>query len=283
MRSSYMLVILLLSIITVILAGIASRGVNQRYKKEVKTALGFWAQENSEILTEADIEELPEPVKKYIRYSGAVGKPKVWNFRVEMTGRMRNDQNSGWMKIKSFQYNFIKSPVRLFYIEGSMSGIPVYGIHAYKNEEGIMNIRILGLISVVNQSGKEMDISDTVTFFNDMCLFAPATLIDHRITWEPIDDLTTKAIFTNGSQKAAATLYFNESGELVNFISDDRYRIDKIAENLTWSTPVSEYKNHDSVNIMGKGSACWHYEDHSFSYAELDVEKVEYNIPDLRQ
>jgi hypothetical protein len=39
--------------------------------------------------------------------------------------------------------------------------------------------------------------SETVTLFNNMCLMAPATLIDSAIVWEAIDARTTKARFTN--------------------------------------------------------------------------------------
>jgi len=60
--------------------------------------------------------------------------------------------------------------------------------------------------------------------FNDMCLFAPASLVDSRISWEEVDAFIVKATFINGGNKVSAELYFNEKGELVNFISNDRYK-----------------------------------------------------------
>lgn len=262
--------------------GFISQGVTMRYEKEVKTALGFYSKDSSEILTEKDIVNLPESVQKYIRYAGALGKPKIWNFRVEMGGKLRNDDKSGWMEIKTVQYNFIESPVRMFYIKGSMFGIPVYGLHAYKSEEGIMLIKVMGLFPVVDVKGTEMNISDTVTIFNDMCVFAPASLIDKRIAWETVDQNTVKATFTNGSNKVTAMLYFNERGELVNFVSDDRYRIDKKAERLRWSTPIYSYKNYNGLNLSAKASALWHYPDREFSYADFDIQNVEYNVSEFK-
>ena len=62
-----------------------------------------------------------------------------------------------------------------------------------------------------------MNKAETVTVFNDMCLLAPATLIDKRIEWVPVDSVSAKATFTNGPNKITATLYFNEQGATNKF------------------------------------------------------------------
>lgn len=86
-----------------------------------------------------------------------------------------------------------------------------------------MDIRLLSLFKVTYVAGSEMDISETVTFFNDICVLAPAALIDKRITWQEIESNRVKAVFTNNDISISAWLYFNERGELVNFVSEDRY------------------------------------------------------------
>ena len=86
-----------------------------------------------------------------------------------------------------------------------------------------------------------MDKAETVTFFNDMCCMAPATLIDKRIVWQDKGNNVVEATFTNNGISVSANLYFNETGELVNFISNDRYNVDA-GKKLPWSTPLSNYK-----------------------------------------
>ncbi len=262
--------------------GFFCQDVRKRYEDEVRAALGIYSQEATAVLTENDIAELPELVKKYIKYVGALGKPKVWNFRVEMSGKMRSDENQAWMAVNSVQYNFIGRPVRVFFIKGSKFGIPAYGLHSYKNEEGIMLIKVLGLFPVVDQRGAEMNISDTVTVFNDMCVFAPATLVDKRIAWGAVGNNTVEAAFTNGNNRVSALLHFNETGELVNFVSADRYKIDGKIERPTWSTPICGYKNYAGLYLSARASAKWHYPDREFSYAEFDVMNIEYNVKTLK-
>ena len=66
---------------------------------------------------------------------------------------------------------------------------------------------------------------ETVTMFNDMCIMAPATLIDPAIDWEAVDAHTARARFTNAGHTIHAELSFNEAGELTNFVSDDRFQV----------------------------------------------------------
>jgi len=275
-------IILVILLVIIITLEFMSQGLKMQYKKEVKTALGFWSIENPDLLTKEDIASLPEPVQKYINYVGAIGKPKIWNYRIEMKGKMWSDEEKKPMSITSVQYNFTKNPLRMFYIKGNMMGLPVYGLHSYKNEEGKMQIKVLGLLSVVNATGVEMDISDTVTLLNDMCVFAPGALIDKRIQWEPIDELTTKATFTNGKNTVSAILYFNEEGQLINFISDDRYAIGKTTEKLRWSTPITKYINYSGVNLPANAKTIWHYPDREFTYGDFDVVSVVYNVTDYK-
>ena len=64
----------------------------KQFKNEVNSGLAVAASIPESILTEADMQYLPEPVRKYLRYSGAVGKPKVNNFKVEFVGQIRKNE-----------------------------------------------------------------------------------------------------------------------------------------------------------------------------------------------
>ena len=93
----------------------------------------------------------------------------------------------------------------------------------YKDATATMLIKVAGLVTVGDAKGEIMDKAETVTVFNDMCLMAPATFIDKRIKWEKIDQLIVKGTLNNNGVKISAVLYFNKKGELVNFVSNDRY------------------------------------------------------------
>ena len=145
----------------------------------------------------------------------------------------------------------MEASTRRFFMKAVMKKLPVAGYHCFNNGTAFMDIRLFSLLKVQYQSGKEMDISETVTFFNDMCCMAPATLIDKRIKWLETEGNNVKAEFTNNNITISAWLSFNDDGELINFISEDRYAYDDNAgmRRLPWYTPLRDYKDVDGFNL----------------------------------
>ena len=229
-----------------------------------------------EVLKEEDLAPLPLCVQKYLSYLGAVGKPKVYNMKIVFNGEMR-DKGKDWFHFTSEQYNFMDSPTRLFFMKAKIMGLPTYGYHKYTNQTASMQIKLLSLFSVVDLAEPELYPTETVTFFNDLCLFAPAALIDDRITWETLDALSAKATFNNKGTTISAILYFNEKGQLINFISKDRYSVSEMKA-FPFSTPASNYQEVNGYKLPNYGEAIWHYPDGDFVYGKFRVKDVVYNV-----
>ncbi len=246
------------------------------FRADVKQQFLFNNNLTTNLLTEADLQPLPSPVQKYLRYAGVVNKPKVKNMRVVMDVQMR-EKGKDFFPATSVQYNFFNEPTRLFFMKAKMFGITVPGYHHYMQKKALMDIRLFGLFTMVQMAGEEMNKAETVTYFNDMCLMAPATLIDNRIKWEPVDEKKAKAVFTNGNISITAILYFNDQGQLINFTSGDRYDVNG-KQWIPFSTPVHEYKNYTGYNLFYKGDAVWHYPDGEFVYGKFILKEIEYNL-----
>jgi hypothetical protein len=267
-------------ILIVAIAGWATQNFETHYKNDVKANLFRTNSFQTDLLIEANIKRLPLPVQKYLRYCGVINKSKVKNFRIVFDGQMR-EKGKDWFTFRSVQYNFFDEPTRLFFMKAKMFGITVPAYHRYQNSHATMQVKLLGLFNVVNVKGVEMNMAETVTVFNDMCLLALATMIDKRIEWTSIDSLSAKAIFTNGINKISAILYFNEQGQLINFTSDDPYAINDM-KGYRFSTPVKEYVQIDGKTIWNYGEAVWHYPDSEFVYGKFYLKSIEYNVADLK-
>jgi hypothetical protein len=250
------------------------------YRNEVKIGLLQTKNIPKIILTDTMIKNLPEPIQKYIRYTNCIGKPIVNNFRIDFSGKIRSHEKPVWMYLTSEQYNFLPSPTRLFYLDAIMKNMPVAGFHCYKDGIAFMDIRLLSIFKVQFQKGDVMNVSETVTFFNDMCVMAPATLIDKRIEWLAVENNKVKASFTSNGITISAWLYFNEKGELVNFTSDDRSALGKNGETmkLKWSTPMRDYKTINSYKLASYAEAIYTYPEGDFTYATFELKDIGYNL-----
>ncbi len=268
------MVVLLVSIM-----GYGTWNFSSRYAQDVRSGLHESAMVPDSLLTEADLQALPEPVKNYLRYVGAVNQPKVRNFKVTFAGQIRKDEQSPWMPFTSEQYNFLQASTRLFFMQATMKFLPVAGYHRFVDGDAYMDIRLFSLFKVQYQSGKEMGIAETVTFFNDMCCMAPATLIDPRVKWLEVNGNQVRASFTNNDLSIFAWLTFNDQGQLINFISEDRFTT---AENGTmkripWSTPLQDYRQMNGRMLPGYADAIYHYPEGAFCYGNFRVIDVQYN------
>jgi hypothetical protein len=132
-------------------------------------------------VTEADLATLPAPVQRYLRYVGVVGHPQVRGFRVRFSGRIRSGPDAAWMPFRGEQHSFLEPPTRLFFMRATMRGLPVDALHAYEGTDARMRVKVLSIAPVVDASGVDFARTETVTLFNDMCIMAPATLVDPAI------------------------------------------------------------------------------------------------------
>ena len=69
-------------------------------------------------------------------------------------------------------------------------------------------------------------------------------------------------------------------GQLVNFISDDRYVVGDLKQ-YRFSTPVKDYKLINGINVPTHGETIWHYPDGEFVYGKFDLHSIEYNVSDF--
>ncbi len=272
--------LLVLVVIAVPILIYKSQGLKKAYKLEVLSGLSEMGTLDNSILTENDIKQLPHPVQKYIRYTGAIGKEKVKSFRSVGEGEFKINPKKNWVKAKSEQYNFISNPQRFYFMQLNMFGLPVVGLHIYKDALATMKVKVAGLITVADAKGSKMNKAETVTVFNDMCLLAPATLIDQRIQWEQIDPLQVKVIFNNNGVKISAELYFNEKGELINFISNDRYMTSsgESYQQAQWSTPVKDYQDFGGIRLASYGEAHWSLPEGDYCYGKIAIKEIKYNF-----
>jgi hypothetical protein len=145
-----------------------------------------------------------------------------------------------------------------------------------------MRVRAASVVPMVDASGPEMDRGETVTVFNDLCVLAPAALVDADVTWTVLGPDRVHATYTRGPQRVGAELVFDGLGDLVDFVSDDRlqsspdgHRFDR----RRWSTPLTGYGTVGGRRLARHGEARWGGPDpdEPFTYLELTVDDITYD------
>jgi len=167
---------------------------------------------------------------------------------------------------------------RLFHMHATMKGLPVDVLHQLIDGRATMRGLALFMVPVVDAAGPQMDQAETVTLFNDLCLFVPSALLTAPVQWEPVDEHTVRATYSNAGHTITALLIFDEAGDLVDFVSDDRSMASGDGRTfipMRWSTPVGEFTQRSGRRQLLQGEARWHAPGGDFSYIEMRVDGLE--------
>jgi len=144
------------------------------------------------LVTEADLAPLPPLMQTYLRRVGAVGRPRVRNLRVTFKAQMRTSATSPWMRATATQYEFFESPARLFHMNASRAGVPLDIFHHHVDGAATFQVRIAGLLPMVDKHGTGITNDETVTLMNDVLVMAPAAVLEPPFTFDNLGERYTK-------------------------------------------------------------------------------------------
>ncbi len=264
----------------ILLSGSMMNGENLKrmYRESVAVAIEAAGKESARVLDDQALSLMPPVVQRYLKRTHVAGKPIPLYYRVKMKGRLRSEPGDKGMRIRCDQVNFSSDKRRYFRIKAWRAGIPAGGIHMYERARAFMKIKLLGLFPLIDLSGPDMDRSETVTLFNDMCLLAPATLADSSVEWLEATDSTAEARFTVDSCSIRATLIFNSDGDLVNFISNDRKmrRPDNSLLSAPFLTPVLAYSDFGGFRLPSVAKTVFRLPEGDFCYGDFEVTDLTY-------
>ncbi len=249
----------------------------QRWKRAVHEELEPGLALPGPVLLESDLANLPEPVRRYVVASGAVGRPVPRSFMLDFAAVMARRPGDR-LQSTSRQVNVVGRPARLFLMRSRMFGLPVQALHLYRGDSATFQVRVAGAVTMVDHAGDGISRCETVTILNDLVAFAPGALVDPRLAWEPVDDATARVAFSNGRWTVAATLLF-EGDRLVDFWSDDRPEsVGKEFVARRWRTPLDTYRVVDGIRVPTHGSAVYERPEGPFAYGEFTLRGLRYDV-----
>lgn len=260
--------------------GFASRGPLSLRAEYERHLAHVWPATAPQDVTEADLEPLPDPVRRYLRRAGVVGRPRVHDFRATWTGRIRSGPDSPWMTFTADQLNILGTPRRYFAMNARMKGVPVDVLHAFDEQGASMRVRLLSVRTMVDARGAELTHAETVTLVNDLCVLAPAALVSADVTWQPGDAHSAVGRFTVGTDIITAELRFDDDGDLVDFVSDDRAAGSPDGRTFTrmrWTTPLRDHARVGPARVPTGGETRWHPDSGAWTYGEFALTSLAYN------
>lgn len=221
-----------------------------------------------------DIAVLPDPVRRWIEASGAVGRPRARTVRLLQRGGLRTGPNQPYMPAEARQYFTIDSPGFVWTVDVTMMRIvPVVGRDIYIDGRARMFIKAGGLVTVADGTGPTFDQGTALRFLGEIIWF-PSAAIAPYISWKALDDRRAQATLNVKGVTVSAVFEFNEAGRIVG-LTGQRYYDGRSLE--TWVIPVTEWKTIRGIEMPVRGGAVWKLAAGDFDYYRWEILDVETN------
>ncbi len=172
-----------------------------------------------------DLDDLPKPVARYLRFALTPGQPLLRGARLEQTGYMRSGNGKPWAPFTAVEH-FCGDPIG-FVWDASMRIAPFVTIKVrdrYVGGEGASEATIAGLISLGRRKGTpELAAASLVRFLAEAAWLPAMYLPSENLRWSAIDDRQARAILRDGRTEVSIDVEFGYAGEIVS-VSTMRYR-----------------------------------------------------------
>jgi len=224
-------------------------------------------------------ESLPELLKRFFQRCGYSGTEKVECAHIKWkNAAIRFTAGSKWKSMSCYQMNFLYRPVRLAYMSMKMYGlVPVEALDKFQDGRGSMCVKMLGMFTVNDAKGKEMDQAELVTILAET-MIVPHYALQKYITWEVLGPFSLKGVISYNGTTATGIFEFNSDHECTNFRTQDRYMTKNNTYLQTpWTATAKNYVNRNGIRIPSEFSAIWHTSHGDFEYFKGAIEAVEFN------
>ena len=238
------------------------------------------------LVSERDLAPLPEPARRYLRAMGVVGRARDTSFHLAWKGRFRPRVGSPWLRCDAWQCNTCEPVTRGFRMRLWAGGVvPVHGRDSYADGHGRMLIRTLGLFTIADATGHELDMGELVTWLDDAILFAPSMLLAPNVKWLEADGHSFDLDFEDHGLRVHGRVRVDARGLPLYFVTHDRWCANPVDRGrlirAQWRTPVDEWTEVDGRTVPVRVRAIWHLPQGEFTYADVRVvpENLAWNEP----
>jgi hypothetical protein len=255
---------------------IADRAFYRRFEHEAQHAKAVAGAQGSAPVTEQDLREVPEPIARWIRWSGAVGKARVSFVRVAHGGRFKSGATRPWMPIRGEYVITTKKPSFHWYGRMRMApGVNVAAIDSYLDSHGRMVVKALSAFTLVDARSRETDQSAFGRCVAELSM-APTFFLDRNLVrCEQTGRDSARCSVADGPFSTEADLFVHSDGSLDRIVVMRHFDRGEGRSTLEWFTGKSrEPRSYDGRMLASRFDGYWNLPDGDLHYVAFEVERV---------
>jgi hypothetical protein len=210
------------------------------------------------------------------------GQPRIAGVRVAHRGRFRlRDAPERWVPFRSDQRVLISRPGFLWNASMSLApGLPLRVHDAYIAGEGVLEVRLLGLVPLVGlRGGGELAEAELMRYLAEAAWYPTALLPSQGVRWEPVDAGSARAILRDGPVRVELVVRFSDDGLLEGVRAESRARLVS-GRSLPppWEGRFWDYAERGRMRVPLAGEIAWVLPEGPRPYWRGRIEQIDYDF-----
>lgn len=250
----------------------------QQVTQETHSIISKSQNSTEKIISEIDIQNLPYPVKNWLKKSGVIGKPFIVSGKVVQKAEIKlKPQQQEWINATALQYTTIENPAFIWTVDLKLNNmLRIRGRDKFEKGKGEMLIKLNSLINVVNEEGAKLDEGTIQRYLGEMVWF-PSLALSPFITWEQINETSAIATMSYMGTEGSGTFYFNSAGDFYKFSAMRFKENEKTSKRYEWVLLVNDYKWFEGIKIPSKMTATWKLDEGDWTWLKLEIIDLAFN------
>lgn len=258
-------------------SAIARVQFNRETEEKVEKLFNAGRKNDPYIISSSDLENLPQPVRRWLEDGGVVGQEKIEVVRLLQEAEMRLNPGGRWMSLNAEQYITVEEPG--FIWQARINAAPlvhISGRDVYKEGRGNMLVKPLSLVTIADESGFQIDQGTLVRYLAEMVWFPTAALSDF-VSWEEIDENSARAIIRYGNIRVSGVFSFNQEGEPIKFSARRFGEFNGQFRMETWSVSMGDHRFLNGFKIPTSGEITWELDEGDYTWYRFNLKDIEFN------
>lgn len=277
---------LLLSLVALLAFWASYRGVSTGRLRELATSEVFGEERPGDAgrrITETELERLPLPVQRWLRWAGVVGQPELHSVKLRQTGRFRLGADKPWLPFAAEQVYSLSPPQFAWFVRMRLGGLPLLsGWDWFIGGQGNLHMEVAGLATVADARSAELDQGELMRWLSEIIWFPQAALA-RCVTWEAVDENKARATAHSGGMAVNGLFHFGAEGQPLNFTAQRYCGFGAQPTLERWETPATAWAAYSpgpgwsSVRIPSEGYVEWQLATGPLRYADVRIVELSYN------
>jgi hypothetical protein len=256
-----------------------SRRLDREHREMAAVLLADAHPEQGEVVDASTGESLPEPVRRYLALAIPEGRPSVRRVRFTQVGVFRTrDDPEQWQPFRAVQHITTSPPG--FVWDATVRMAPLLSVRvvdAYRQGSGMLNARLLAVLTVADAAGPEVDSGELMRYLAEAIWYPTALAPNERLRWQAVDERSAIAVLHDSGREVAVKFCFDDTG-LVSYSEAERFRIEKgRSRKIPWRAYCSRYELRGGFRIPIEARVAWCLPEGELEYFRGRIENIEYD------